>query len=387
MNIFKSFMKIMRKHLTAALIYLTVFLIVGIAMTKTSSSGDSGYENTSLKISVTDLDDSEASRAAVKFIEKNNKLVEIGRDKDEQLDALYYGKADIIITIEKGYSEKLEAGETLGLFSEYSVPGTYSAILFDSQLNRYIGMVSAGVLSGDSSAEASLKANDILADEVETVMLKNETETDSLEKNLQYYFFKYLAYILVAVIMSGLCPVLLVMNKRDIRRRVNCSSISSSSQLIQTALGILVFSVGLYIILMVSGMILYKSEMFTTHGLLGMLNVFVFVIVALTLCMMISSFSPSEKSVSMITNVVGLGMSFLCGVFVPQNLLGGAAMNIGKLLPAFWYVKANNILMEMEDEVFSYGEFFVCLGVELAFATAMFGVSLILSKTKRQSED
>ena len=248
-------------------------------------------------------------------------------------------------------------------------------------------MVSAGVLSGDPAAEASLKANDILTDEVETVMLKNENETDSLEKNMQYYFFKYLAYILVAVIMSGLCPVLLVMNKKDIRRRVNCSSISSSSQLIQTALGILVFSVGLYIILMVSGMILYKSEMFTTHGLLGMLNVFVFVIVALTLCMMISSFSPSEKSVSMITNVVGLGMSFLCGVFVPQNLLGGAAMNIGKLLPAFWYVKANNILMEMEDEVFSYGEFFVCLGVELAFAAAMFGVSLILSKTKRQSED
>ncbi|HEZ7987113.1 MAG TPA: hypothetical protein RWO09_09325, partial [Ruminococcus sp.] len=85
MNIFKSFMKVMRKHLTAALIYLTVFLIVGIAMTKTSSSGDSGYENTSLKISVTDLDNSEASRAALKFIEKNNKLVKVGSDKDEQL--------------------------------------------------------------------------------------------------------------------------------------------------------------------------------------------------------------------------------------------------------------------------------------------------------------
>lgn len=386
MNIFKSFMKVMRKHMNAALIYLIVFLIVGIAMTKTSSSGDNGYENTRLKISVTDLDDSEASRTVVKFIEKNNKLVEVGSDKDERLDTLYYGKADIIITIEKGYSERLESGETSGLFSEYSVPGTYSAILFDSQLNRYIGMVSAGVLSGDSAAEASLKATDILSDEVETVMLKSESKTGSFEKDMQYYFFKYLAYILIAVVMSGLCPVLLIMNKKDIRNRMNCSSISSSSQLIQTALGTLIFAVGLYIILMAAGMILYKSEMFTTHGLLGMLNAFVFVIVALALCLMISAFAPSEKSVSMITNVVGLGMSFLCGVFVPQNLLGSAALNIGKLLPAFWYVKANNILMEMEDEVFSGGKFFICLGIQLAFAAAMFGVSLVLSKTKRQSE-
>lgn len=379
-------MKIMRKHMNSALIYLIVFFIVGVMMTKSSSSTNDGYENTRLSVSITDMDDSEASRAVVEFITKNNDIVEIGNSDDERLDALYYGKADIIITIEKGYSERLGSGETSGLFSEYSVPGTYSTILFDSQLNRYISMVSAGVLSGDTAAEASLKASDILSDEVETVMLNAADENESAGKNVQYYFFKYLAYIFVAVLLTGLCPVILTMNKKDIRNRINCSSISSYSQLMQIALGTFVFVIGLYIILMAGGMILYKSEMFTSYGLLSMLNAFVFIIVALMICLFISVLSPSEKSISMISNVVGLGMSFLCGVFVPQNMLGGTAVNIGKLLPAFWYVKANNIIMEKEGEVFSSAELLICLGIQLAFAAALFCISLVLSKNKRQSE-
>ena len=124
MKIFKAFMKVLLKRLNSSLIYVVIFISIGFAMTKSSSS-EKGYENVRLNINVTDLDDSEASRAVIEYIKKNHDLVEVGGSKDEQLDALYYQKADIILTIDKGFSDKLKSGETKELFNEYIVPGTY----------------------------------------------------------------------------------------------------------------------------------------------------------------------------------------------------------------------------------------------------------------------
>lgn len=377
-------MKIMRKHLTSALIYITVFLIVGIAMTKSSSDNDIGYTARRLRVSVTDLDDTEASRAAVDFIAKNHDIVEVSEDNDERLDALYY-KIDVILTVEKGYSEKLECGETTGLFTEISVPGTNTSQLFDSQLNRYISLVSAGAAGGKTPAEASVKALEALSREIETVMFKDVGE-GSEKEDIQYYYFKYLAYILVAVLMNGLCPILLTLRKKDIHNRISCSGISSHSQLMQISLATLIFVIGVYVLLMGAGAALFGGNMFTKTGLLSMLNAFVFIIVVMMICLFVSAFSPAMNTLSMIANVVGLGMSFLCGVFVPQNLLGDAAVNIGKLLPMYWYVRASNIVMEKEGEMFAYGSFFICIGVQIAFAAALFCITLLISKNKRRSE-
>lgn len=378
-------MKVLLKRINSSLIYVVIFISIGFAMTKSSSS-EKGYENIRLDISVTDLDNTEASRAVIEHIKKSNDLVEIGSSKDEQLDALYYQTADVIITIEKGYADKLASGETEGLFREYSVPGTYSTELFDSQLNRYISMVNAYVAGGESVETASEKASAALSAEVETKMYNADDSGNGALSKPVYYFFKYLAYIFTAVLISGLCPVILAINKKDIRRRVNCSSISTNSQLFQTTLGILVYVAGLFLVIMTAAAILYKSELFTARGLLAILNASVLIIVAMAICLLISVIAPAEKSINMISNVIALGMSFLCGVFVPQDLLGSSAVSIGKLLPVFWYVKANNIIGEREGEIFSFGSVFACIGVQLAFVAAIFTVSMVIAKNIRQSK-
>ncbi len=385
MKIFKAFMKVLLKRLNSSLIYVVIFISIGFAMTKSSSS-EKGYENVRLNINVTDLDDSEASRAVIEYIKKNHDLVEVGGSKDEQLDALYYQKADIILTIDKGFSDKLKSGETKELFNEYIVPGTYRTDLFDSQLNRYIGTVSVYVSGGESIESACEKASEALSAEVETIMFSADNSKDGILSKNVYYFLRYLAYIFVAVTISGLCPVILTMNKKDISRRVNCSSISTNSQLLQTTLGILVYMAGLFIIIMSAAAVLYGSELFTSHGLLGILNAFVLIITSMMICLLISVIAPAKKSINMISNVVALGMSFICGVFVPQNLLGSSAVSLGKLLPVFWYVKANNIIGEQEGEIFSFGKFFDCIGVQLAFAVAIFAVAMVIAKNKRQSK-
>ena len=385
MQVFKTFMKVTKKKLHISMIYIVVFVAICVAMTLTSSSTNE-YTDSKLDISITDLDNSEASRALADYIARSNKIVKLGEGKDKALDALYYRRADIILTINEGYSEKLEKGDTEGLFSDYRIPGSYSAELFDSQLNQYISMVTACTAGGSSLEEAWEKAAELSATEI-------EVETVSFGKNINAdydddiaAFFQYLSYILIVTLIAGLCPTLLIMMSRDIRNRTNCSCITVTSQMSQIVLGTVIFVVGLYLLLMGVAAVLFRDMLFNEKGLLAMLNGFVFLIFSMMLTLLIAVIAPSTNVINMIANVISLGMSFLCGVFVPQSLLSGVVLNIGKFLPAYWYVRANNMLAGSNGEIFSSKEFMLCIGIELAFSVVLFCVTLIAAKTKQSSK-
>ena len=385
MQVFKTFMKVTKKKLHISMIYIVVFVAICVAMTLTSSSTNE-YTDSKLDISITDLDNSEASKALADYIARSNKIVKLGEGKDKALDALYYRRADIILTINEGYSEKLEKGDTEGLFSDYRIPGSYSAELFDSQLNQYISMVTACTAGGSSLEEACEKAAELSATEI-------EVETVSFGKNINAdydddiaAFFQYLSYILIVTLIAGLCPTLLIMMSRDIRNRTNCSCITVTSQMSQIVLGTVIFVVGLYLLLMGVAAVLFRDMLFNEKGLLAMLNGFVFLIFSMMLTLLIAVIAPSTNVINMIANVISLGMSFLCGVFVPQSLLSGVVLNIGKFLPAYWYVRANNMLAGSNGEVFSSKEFMLCIGIELAFSVVLFCVTLIAAKTKQSSK-
>ncbi len=79
-------------------------------------------------------------------------------------------------------------------------------------------------------------------------------------------------------------------------------------------------------------------------------------------------------------------MSFLCGVFVDQSLLGDSVLSIARFLPAYWYVRANNMLSGISDEAYSVNSFMSFLGIEAIFAAALFAVVLIINKSKHNAQ-
>lgn len=378
-------MKVTKKRLHVSMIYIVIFIAIGIGMT-VNASKTIGFETSTLEISITDLDNTEASRALAEYIGKNNEIVEVDSDKDAVLDAIYYRSADIVLTINEGYSEKLANGETDGLFSDYRVPGSYSAEFFDSQLNRYISMITAYTAGGMDVDEAAAKSAELAENEVsvEIVSFSNNSNVE-FDGNITYYY-QYIPYILVVTLICGLCPTLLVMTRSEIRNRTNCSCVSSVSQMTQIVLGTIIFAVGVYLLLTIAAFFLYGSQMLNSKGLLALLNGFVFLIFATMLTLLISVICPGSKAVSMIANVISLGMSFLCGVFVPQYLLGDTVLGIGKFLPAYWYVRANNMLAGTGGEVFGMGKYMTCIGIEIGFSIALFCVTILVAKTKRSSK-
>ena len=161
-------------------------------MTSTASDTNN-FTETKLSVSITDLDNTAASRALAEYIGKSNEIVEVENDKDAIMDAVFYRRADIILTINEGYSEKLAKGETDGLFSDYRIPGSYSAEFFDTQLDQYISMITAYTAGGMTVDEAAAKTAELAEKEI-SVETVNFSENANVEfgENITYYY-QYLA--------------------------------------------------------------------------------------------------------------------------------------------------------------------------------------------------
>ena len=91
----------------------------------------------------------------------------------------------------------------------------------------------------------------------------------------------------------------------------------------------------------------------------------------------------SVDALNMIGNTLGLGMSFLTGIFIPQEYLGKSVLAFAKLLPSYWYINASDILSNYNQTGSELKTVFVDIGIELLFAVAIMAIALVVSKYKR----
>ena len=121
MQVFKTFLKVLRKHLGIAALYVVLFMAVGAAMTLMDDSRQM-FEQTRLDICVFDEDGTPESKALCALIGQKHDLVTLEKNDDVILDALYYERVNYVLTIKRGYGEKLAAGDTEAGISTRAIP-------------------------------------------------------------------------------------------------------------------------------------------------------------------------------------------------------------------------------------------------------------------------
>lgn len=98
--------------------------------------------------------------------------------------------------------------------------------------------------------------------------------------------------------------------------------------------------------------VLYQKDALQANAGYANLNSFVFLLFVIATALLISCFTPNDNTVNILANIISLGMAFLCGVFVPQSVLPDSVLGAAKFLPAYWYVRVNNMLGGFGKEVF-----------------------------------
>lgn len=171
MQVFKTFMKILRTRLTSAILYLVIFMVIAVIMADTVKDNN-GYEDYKMSISVIDRDNSAESKRLQDFIFSDNKKVELADDEDEVIDAVYYQRANYVLYINKGFGDKINAGDFDGLFENFKMPSSYGGQLFESRLDSYLSSVKAYMTAGESTENAMELAQTAVSQQVKAE-LKN----------------------------------------------------------------------------------------------------------------------------------------------------------------------------------------------------------------------
>ena len=377
MQVFKLFFKIAKTKWLATLVFLGIFLLI-LNFTNVGGGADT-FSTSKMALTIYDHDNTDASKKLREYLGKDNIIVDIEDDKDKLIDALYATSTNYVITINEGYADRLAKGETEGLFSTRYLHDSYTNKLADSTLDTYVSTVKAYMAGGMEFGKAIDSAAEALSEKTEVTF---ETFSDKVGNTKAASFFNYLPYALLSIIVSVLCPVIVAMNKKEVGFRTKCSSIKTSSISAQTiaASGIFVFFIWIFLMIIGVGK---NGGMFSGNIWYGVLNSASFTLVSVSIALLFSELGVKENVLAFVTQVLGLGMAFLCGMFVPQEMLSSGVLGAARFLPAYWYVRANDMICGLSTDPFKTSTVMMCIGIQVLFAAAIFAVSLIVKKNKK----
>ena len=358
MPVFKAFFAIAKKRRNAALIYLGVYAVITLLLSALSQDSiNENFKASQRSIAITDEDNTDASRALCDYLASIHQVTtpEPGEDT-ALLDAIYYRTLNYAMVIPEGFEDRV--------------------------LTQYVQALQLYLAGGDTIAEAIDHTDHTISD-LPKVSVTSFQMSDADTNSMVFYFFQYLPYIFLAILFAGMAPILVTLNSRDMKARTACSALPGRTRTLAMASGCLLYSLGIWLLFLLLGLVFYRKAMLQPYVGYAILNSLAFLLFTTALSLLISTFSPDDNVLNMLANIVGLSMSFLCGVFVPQSMLSGSVLAVGRFLPAYWYIRANNMLAGFGKEVFDLGFYWKCIGIQFLFAAAMFALTAVAARQRK----
>lgn len=381
MTVFKGYLKMIKRNLGTALLYFSIFIGITLLMNMaTTKDGVQGFSSKECDVVVVDLDKSELSKELVAFLKEKHHVSMEKDDKARLAEELYYATKSVVLRIEKGFEEKALAGEDgIKLTNR---PGSYHGIYLEWQINRYLGNVMNYHAVGYSIKEscqrvAKLKESKVSIEDVNG----NGGEIPGYGQ-----LFGFLPYLFLCVFGEVLGRILFAFRERKVKNRLMASSVPLMRQNGESILAFFVVGIVVYGLCIIIGIIIYGSDFLTTSNLVWyLLNGFLAMMAALEIAFLIGLFAKTETHVNIVTTSVSLGVSFLCGVFVPLSVMTTQIKNIAKFLPVYWYETVNNLLVDYADISGTVRrQLFHGLGIQVLFLLALAGIGMTVVKYQQQ---
>lgn len=385
MQVFKLFMKLLERNKGIIILYTMVFLLLSFLVMKTvNGDGVLNYDNVSCKLAVFDNDKSELSNTFINYISNDNKIIKIKDNKETIQDELFNRNVDCVIKIEKGFEEAvLDSTDNNNEINDFIIvnliPGTMTSSLITGKIDNYMRILSAYIQSGCSIEEAVKLTEKTQKVTASTKLLDKGNVKDYSDL---YYFFLYLAYAFVVMMIIVIGHIVGKLNDKEIRNRINCSSYKFFSFNKEIFWGILATGSIIIVMYIIFSYILCGNDLLSVNGGLFIINMCCMMIVALSLAYFISQLVSKDNVLTMVANILGLGMSFLSGIFVQMQFLGDSIIKAAHWLPSYWYaygcekidkfVPGNNL-----------NEITLCFFIEMLFSAAFIVAGIVTAKFKK----
>lgn len=386
MQVFKTYFKILKRKIGQLSIYVGVFLALAIVSSLSATNTTSDFTQSKTRVAFINEDvNSVLIEGFKEYLGKHSVYVSIQNDTDKLQDALFFRDVEYIARLPKDFTKDIMAGKNSQI-AKTVVSGSTNSIYTDMLVNRYFNTAKLYLNNSKDITQTDL-VNQVAKDlKTDTKVQIQRVEDKSVDTGNTVYFFNFMAYALISILVLGVTSIMMVFNNKNLRRRNLCSPIKNNAINLQILLGNMVFAIVCWGLMIVCSFVLFRDKMVTTNALYFCMNSFVFTLMALCMGFLAGIFVKSSNAQSGASNVLSLGLCFISGIFVPQEVLSENVIAIAKLTPTYWYVKANadisnltNFSMENLTPIFQY------MLIELGFAVALLSVALVMSKRKQMS--
>lgn len=380
MTVFKTFFKILNKNKFVVLMYTVILLVFGISNMQTSDNNIS-FVSTKPDIYIVNRDsDNKFTNNLINYIENNSNVVDIDNNEESINDALFYRDVNYVIYIpENFFSDFLyERNPSIDIKST----GDYNAYFEEMILKRYLKVSKSYLNVYRDEDELINSINDTLEDNV-NVEITSKLDSDSLSKTTYYYNFSTYSTLACLILIIGL--ILSSLNNEKISKRIIISSMNYKKHNRILLLSNCCYACVLWLLFVLISFILIGKIMFSIYGLLYIINLLILIICATSMSFLIGTLVSNKDAMNGIVNVVALGSSFLCGVFVSSEFLPDFVLKIAHILPTYYYVNSNNIIKTLEViNINTLRPIIMNSIITLLFTIMFIVISNIISRCKRK---
>lgn len=380
MTVFKCYMKIVKQNIGLIFLYLAIFFSVTMVMQIASGKSESKlYQNTAIDIGVVDNDGSLLSRGLIDYLKNIHNVVLMENDPELLQENLFYRNVEYIIQIPEDFYECLKKGETLSITK---VPGSYSSYYVDQQISSYLNTLRTYLAAGFSQTEAIAEMN---AQSHEPVTILSSDSGLSQGSSLIYYF-RYIPYLFLGALCYTMGYILMTFKKGDIPKRMAASALSARRQTLESLMAMGVIGFALWAVGILGAVLFYKND-FLNSGvkLYYLFNTILLLFVSLALSYLIGIFITNSNLLSGVANLVSLAMCFLCGVFVPIDIMDASVLKFSQFLPVYWYEQVNEIISRhsiLSGELLK--KVWAGLGIQMLFFLVFLFWILVISKYRKE---
>ena len=379
MTVFKTFWKVVNKYKGTFIMY-TIMLIVFGSMNTLSNKDNNVYVDSKPDILIVNNDEEIGITGnLINYLKENSNIVNIKDTEEARNDALFYRDVSYIIYIPKNYRSDVLKGNNPEI--DIKTNNTYDSSFTEIMLTRYINIQNVYAKYIDNEEELINAINSNLVNHTNTIMT-SKIDTNNLTRLSR--FFNFASYSIMAVVIFIICLTLTSFKEDNIRKRITISSMPYTKHNRQILLASLIYSLIVWIIYVILGIIIFNKEMFTIRGLIFSINTLIFCFCALTLALLISSSVNSKNAITGIVNVVALGQAFLCGAFIPTEFMPSSVLKMAHILPAYWYNNTNDLLSSItEINISSLKPILINSGVLILFSLVFIVINNLVTKKKQ----
>ena len=391
MIVFKTFWRIMKQYWWIVFLYVTILTslsIINLSAAPVTDFVDTKPEITIVSQNPSDLATKPFTKNFLNYLSKNTKIIDL--KESETTDALFYQKISMILYLPEDLESKIISGQKITL--DYRTSGNYTAELSKNLIKRYFELQRTEILESKNSSK---EQSNILSEDSEKIISSLNQRLDQsptvrlASKNATNLskiaaFFNFASYTIMAIILYVTCFINASFNKSSVKKRTMASSLHLKEYNFSLLLANSIFAFSVFVLLTTLSFFVLGDIVLTPFFIFEILNFLLYILAALTLAELVSTFNLSRDAVSGVVNLLSLAPAFLSGAFVPTYFLPSFVLTIAHIFPTYWFIDTNNKITTMTE--FNFSSFLTILPnllVLVLFSIIFIVANLVLSKKKR----